>query len=36
MLVFVSAYSKHNELDKDPEKLTSVLRTVLNQVKVRN
>ena len=30
----MSVYSKHNELDKDPEKLTSVLRSVLNQVKV--
>ena len=24
----VSVYSKHNELDKDPEKLTSMLRSI--------
>ena len=28
------SHSKHNDLDKDPEKLSVVLRNVLNQVKV--
>ena len=36
LLIAVVVCSKHNELDRDPEKLTSVLKSVLNQVKVRN
>ena len=37
-ITVVVVYSKHNALvqDKDPEKLTSILKSVLNQVKVRN